>query len=402
MNSSTRRAFTLPDLVAATGCVAALGFIASTALSAGSRASLTAQDQANLLAIGQAAAQWSIDHSGALVGSPESARELFNDPSAQGLNVDTDGLATQPFDWASPLAWGYLSDLPAPERRDERFAYATGVQPVFYDAAMKTPPVAIDAPVGALSVLSDPAQDVLSVPYYDGPLPAGLVDTYFTVQTATSYIAAREFLWWGQGNSGLPRWLNQDEGTWAGSGTFFKSATHAGWLPGKNSTSSNGSDGDALARAYRPFLDRIGPPSRKIFLANGTRYQSPDISSADHDIRADASFGGAFADIGAWASDPRSPHASDTWANGTLNNGQDIVRNSFRHGDEHVARGNTLRYDGSVVLMDIDDARDPSLWFPSGSSIGLQQLPESTRNNLSPYVEPLPGLHPFIQRAIIW
>ena len=399
MTSSARRAFTLPDLVAATGCVVALGFIASTALSASSRASLTAQDQANQLAIGQAAAQWSTDHKGALVGSPESARELFNDPTARGINVDTDGLATQPFDWASPLAWGYLSDLPAPERRDERFAYATGVQPVFYEVGAKTPPVATEAPLGALAVLSDPAQDILSAPYGDIVSSSGIENTFFTVQTATSYIAAREFLWWGQGNSGLPRWLNQDEGSWAGSGTLYKNPFHSGWLPGRT---HSGDGAISHSRAYRPYLDRIGPPSRKIFLANGTRYQSPDINSIDHDIAADATYGGSFADIGAWASDPQSTYASRAWADGELSNGQSMVRNSFRHGDEQVARGNTLRYDGSVVLMDIDDARDPSLWHPSGSSLLLRDIPEPLRSDLSPFLEPESGAHALIARVLIW
>ena len=392
MNSSSRRAFTLPDLVAATACVAALGVIASTALSAGSRASLTAQDQANLLAIGQAAAQWSSDHNSALVGSPESARELFNDPSAQGLNVDTGGLATQPFDWASPLAWGYLSDLPAPERRDERFAYATGVQPVFYDAGMKTPPVAIDAPAGALSVLSDPAQDQLSVPYADTIQPNGIADTYFTVQTATSYIAAREFLWWGQGRS-EPRWL-VEENNLMNSGTLWKPEGHSGWLPGFTPLNDQAT---SHARAYRPYLDRVGPPSRKVFLASGTRFQRTDINVIDHDVAANALLGGSFADIGAWSTD-----LSRAWGEGELGNGQSIVRNSFRHGDDQVARGNTLRYDGAVVLMDIDDARDPSLWFPSGSSLAVPEIPEAFRTNLSPYVETVGGPHPLLERVIIW
>jgi len=408
MNSSVRRAFTLPDLVAALGCAATLTVLSSTALSASSRASLTAQDQANLKTLGAAAQQWSADHQGMIVGAPAaSARELLNDPrgDSSGIHADiqhsinTDGLATQPFDWASPLAWGYLTDRPAPERRDMRFAYATGVEPVYYDPDAKTPPVATEPPQGALAVLSDPTQDQLSVPYFNNVLPQGAEGTYFTVQTAGSYVAAREFLWWGQGNE-YPRWSGEQ--FWGDAGTFRANTNSDVWLPGRTAGSSN--QRIAHARSYRPFVERVGDPSRKIFLANGTRYQSPELNVIDHDISPSGPYGGAFADIGAWSLD-----LSRAYAEGSLGNGRHIVQNSFRHGDDLTPQGNTLRFDGSVILLTIDEARDPSLWMPRGSSVPYLSIPEALRNDLPAHVEHRPFIHPdfpdgfpAIDRALIW
>ncbi len=405
MNSSSRRAYTLPDALAAAGCLAAIAAVSAAALAGATRADLTAQDQANLMTIGAAAAAWSADHQGLIPGAPgASARELLNDPNAiAGLeaSIFTKGLATQPFDWASPIAWGYLTDAPAPERRDIRLAYALGVEPKLVDPDAKEPVVADAPPIGALSVLSDPAQTHLSMPFDGSPQPGGLPNTYFAVQNASSYIAAREFLWWGQGGIVLsPRWVNQDT-FWGGRATFNMDASWNTRLPGRSASAGTDSH-NSFARSYRPYINRVGPPSRKIYLANGTRFQSADTEGADHDINANAGFGGAFADTGAWASDPNAVGVSRAWPEGTNAAGEDMSRISFRHGDETIARGNVLFYDASVQLTDIDEARDPALWLPRGSTLSLTDIPEAYRDSFSEHVEYAPGQHALLDRIIIW
>ncbi len=405
MNPHAPRAFTLADLLIAIASTAALAALAAATLSEADRGSLTAQDQANLMTIAAAAAAWSADNHDLIPGAPgASARELLNDPTATGNAEDTlftAGLATQPFDWASPLAWGYLTDALAPARRDQRLAYALGVEPVFVTPGAKTIPVANTSPTGPLSVLSDPAQNELSIPFDDSPQPAGIEDTFFAVQTATSYIAAREFLWWGQGNVN-PRWANGED-FWPSGGRRVLSASSNSsiGLPG-SSVFDNTESATAFARAYRPYTNRVGNPSQKIFLANGTRYQAPDITAPDHDVRADAGWGGAFADTGAWASDPASVFASHAWPEGFNQSGQDLTRISFRHGDETTPRGNTLRFDGSVELMDIHDARDPALWFPRGSRLLINNIPEPYRSVYEAEGDGPPAPHQFVRYTFIW
>jgi len=395
-----RRGFTMVDLIAAVGAGAGIAAVGAATLSASSRGSLTQQDQANQMTIGQAAAQWSADHRGLIVGAPgASARELFDQESLDFPDLDTAGLATQPFDWASPLAWGYLSDEPAPERRDERFVRAFGVEPVFVREGKV--PVADTTASGTLSVLRDPAQIMKSVPYEGGVRPDGIRDTFFSVQTAGSYVSAREFLWWGQGLTSSARWFQREGPSWAARepGVISLSGSHSWRLPGAEGNASGS------ARPYRPYLSRVGTPSEKIQLANGTKYQAADLEAIDHDVSASAGWGGAFSDVGAWASneDGLGNTYSRAWPRGENQAGQDMTRVSFRHGDAETARGNALRFDGSVTLMDIHEARDPALWLPRGSVVRFWDMAEEYREvyRQREYFEG-PAPHPIFETAIIW
>jgi len=392
-----RRAFTLPDLLGALGAVAALGAIAVPAVSQLARADLAAQNRANLMTIGQAAAQWSADHQDLIVGAPgASARELLNDPAAlDGLALHTAGLATQPFDWASPLAWGYLTQAPPPERRDERFVRAFGLVPVFNKGDGEIADLTHPGPLG---VLRDPAQHEISLPYRDGVLPDGVEGTYFTPQIASSYIAAREFLWWGRRQSPFdaPRWTGPDFWGREQSGTFQASSSSA-WpdLPGGDGHLARG-------RAYRPGIERVGDPSRKIQIADGTRFQHRLEFGVDHDVDATGAFGGPFADIGAWADhEDAESTLTRAWPSGLNQSGQDMTRISFRHGDAQTPRGHTLRFDGSVLLMDIEGARDPALWLPRGTLIDVNLLPDLFRDQYEQEGDIL-GPDAFVSRAIIW
>jgi hypothetical protein len=392
-----RRGFTLIDALTAGAACLTLGALATASLRGLSAAELRAQDRANLMTIGQAAAQWSADHQGLIPGAPgASARELLNDPNAEeGLALDAPGLATQPFDWASPLAWGYLTQEPPPERRDERFVKAFGLVPVFNKGEGE---IADTTHPGPLGVLRDPAQDEVSLPYLDVILPDGVEDTYFTPQIAGSYVAAREFLWWGQGEDD-PRWAANPFEFWGRNpGVSSASDNNRIWLPGKSSAAHDPPVSNA--RDYRPYVDRVGNPSQKIYLANGTRFQREDLSVIDHGIDAQGAFGGAFADIGAWA-DYENPSQTLTraWPSGLNQAGQDMERISFRHGDAEAPRGHTLRYDGSVILMEMDEARDPALWMPRGASLHVTDVPELFRDA---YEHRAVGPHPYVARVYIW
>lgn len=352
---------TLLDTVVCVGCAAALVAVAVPGLSAMRGGSMTALNEANLATIGAAAQSWSADNDGWIVGSPAtSGRDLLNDADATASLMETLDLpydATQPFDWAGPLAWSYIApEVSRPDRRDARFVMEYGANP---DA----PTEIIDGP---LSVFADPAQSALSAPYAGVTLPAGVNDTYFQTQRACSYLASREFLWWQSSTDpSTPRWASASY--WG----------NLGVIRGTSEPRLPGAGVNELFSTYRPYMARVGTPSRKVQIADGARYQAPSLQFIDHDVDAMASFGGAFADSGAW-----DVNFSRAYGPGNLLSGASIVGNSFRREKDGEPGGNVLYFDGSVQLLTITEARNPQLWLPRGASLRINTVAPEYQSTL--------------------
>ncbi len=372
-----RRAATLIETLI--GAALAAGGLALVAVASGGMRddAMTAVDAANLMTIGQASSMYQADNNGWLVGAPgTSGRELLNDADAlfsdQALSVN--GLATQPFDWASPLIPYIAPDFDIPERRDERFALTNGTDIPNYDAPDFDPSLVDLMPsIGPLGVFADPAQDEVSFPYYlFAARLDGIPGTAFQPQLASSYIAAREFLWW-IAESDRPRWAERE--FWGRRGSYispYPAGSEVG-LPGAFTEAGHHA-------AYRPFLSRIGNPSRKIFLANGTRYQLADLTYIDHDVSVTGDYGGAFADPGPW-----HIRWTRTWPMGLSNAGVDMSSVSFRRGGAgENATGHVLYYDNAVELITMSEARRPEPWLPRGSSLLIGVLETSIRPDYEP------------------
>jgi prepilin-type processing-associated H-X9-DG protein len=122
---------------------------------------------------------------------------------------------------------------------------------------------------------------------------------------------------------------------------------------------------------YAPKLGRIGGASRKIYIADGGRFTTT-AAAPTMNLRFDATFGGAYADVGAWS------RFSSAWDRGKApgNNAAgdfDPRIFSYRHGNRTASgaadsyRLNVGFFDGHVETMGDLQAANPDLWAPRGT-----------------------------------
>jgi len=364
-----RCAFTLIELLIVVSIIALLIGILVPVLGSARESARQVVCGANLWQIGIASETYSSANRGWLVGSPAtSGRSLLNTDENQmgpvGQNmIDFRPEAVQPFDWAGPLAAGYLGDdASLPRRRDQRFAVLSGAGEIGGTARSMS---------GAYGVFACPSNNDISLPFESGAVhPVGFQaeSLSFMPQLSMSYSTAREFLW--QGSASRPRWAT--EGFWGGPGTLWMTRPIA-----EDIYLAGGS-------GYAPRIDRVGTSlSRKIMMADGGRFKVASEPQTDHDIQVSGGFGGAFSDPGAW-----DTGFTRAWPLGNNLSGASMTGNSFRHGNkQNVHRGNALFFDGHVELMDIDEARRPDYWIPSGGGVKRTRIWSAIRPQYVDYPE---------------
>lgn len=152
---------------------------------------------------------------------------------------------------------------------------------------------------------------------------------------------------------------------------LFVGSGYAGEAPG-NAVAPT-SHNERLPSNWRPSVNRIGNPSNKIFVGDGARFST--VSDApDFDITADASFGGAFSDAGAYSVVSRS------WDRNFLFgvSGADTTDARFyayRHSTgvpnpgapANAFKANFAFYDGHAETLGDLEASNPNKWLPQGS-----------------------------------
>jgi len=216
---------------------------------------------------------------------------------------------------------------------------------------------------------------------------ADFTDEIVSSYAPLSYLMPAHFQWWGQA------YRNTAAGSYTVGGRVFKiMAQVAGGFaavhPGR----------------YKSRLDRIGPPARKVAVADGMRYLqgSGDI---DFDVYPDPDWFGAFCSNGAWWGGSQAYGVKS----GTINwdgsptthdnqypdaKGRNLVW-SYRHGC--VDRGkitqgardnggsiNALFFDGHVASLEDRPSREIEYWYPSGTVVdgsgkgtGLRDVPDN-------------------------
>lgn len=358
----TRTGFTLIELLVVVSIIALLLGILLPSLAGAREAANGLVCQANLRSIGTAQQTYISDNRGQLAGSPgTTGRALLNDPRALDPNAEeVHGLATQPFDWAGPLGFDYMSDGGGiPNKRSDRFVLLNGTKG-------RADPLSRGGP---LEMLACPSQRLIASPFVAGSIqPAGTDE--FPVTLASSYASTRDILW---GSGPLPNGTVPTP-EWARPG-FWGASEDGVYAPTRQIASSWQLPG---LSGYRPLIANLASPSSKIFVYDGTRFQRADLRVIDHDTDASAGFGGAFSDLGGW--DLGNTRTLPTGRNAI---GQNMSGISFRHGvggiDERGEGGgnligNAVYYDGHVGRLNLDEARRPDPWLPSGALINPARL----------------------------
>ncbi len=138
---------------------------------------------------------------------------------------------------------------------------------------------------------------------------------------------------------------------------------------------------------WSPRVTRVGNAAGKVLMADGARYSTVDIPP-DYDLTANASWGGAFADIAPYSTWNRSWDRSRAPGNGAFGP-VDARMYAFRHSladppvgaPANAYRMNLLFYDGHVETQGDLASSNPHMWLPSGSSLDTSACYPDTRQH---------------------
>jgi prepilin-type processing-associated H-X9-DG protein len=117
-------------------------------------------------------------------------------------------------------------------------------------------------------------------------------------------------------------------------------------------------------RGFKPSMSRIGSPSQKAALFEGSRFTDA-AGVVTYDIARAANYGGSFADTGPWFNANRSLVRVTT-------NNSPAKKYAFRHGGKKAnsqATGNVVFFDGHAETMTDLDATNPDIWFPTNTKL---------------------------------
>ena len=334
------RAFTLVELLVVIGVIALLIALLMPALSTVKRRANTVLCAANLRQIVQAMHLYAQVYDGAIAGSPlTSGVHLLKSPYGQ----DNCPGVSQIYDYQAPIAAMLGKPFnrgPTLEDRRERF-------------------------VGLINdpLFSCPENDILATAYTADGGPDFPATRWISYSTALPFLVL----------AFDPKYTKEVGRTRA------RSEYSPPW-------------------DYTPRLHRIGPASRKIYIAEGGRYcdynQAPTMN-----LDYDGGHGGAYSDRGAWNS------WSKAWdrgkAPGNKSAGKlDARQFSFRHGQRtpggpaNSFRMNVGFFDGHVETMGDLEAANPEFWAPKGTRITIsEEVYEDVRKTYlagkpEPYVLP--------------
>ncbi|HEX4053761.1 MAG TPA: type II secretion system protein [Tepidisphaeraceae bacterium] len=336
-NVSRCRGFTLVELLVVIGIIALLISILLPALTKARRSANTIACMANLRSIVQAMIMYASQNNGYIPGGPQTSGAFLTAPPTAGGTIAWNPLfnanncpgITQTWDWESPIAavmgvsFNQEGDLNSRMQRYNTLnTFGTFVCPenqfLSYEYNVTTGPV---IPMGAYVT----AMDFL------------LVDPPVTKKGPLS-------------DADMQQFANE---------SYF-----------------------ILPSGYAPKVTKVGPPSTKIYIAEGGKYSTPN-SQPNYDLTYNgADIGGAFSDYGAYAeysSGLNREAASgnvETYSPGAL----DPRIYGFRHGNQSPFgktgsyEFNAGFYDGHVETLGDLEGADPAYWMPTGTEIANTEI----------------------------
>lgn len=313
--------FTLVELLVVIGIIALLISILLPSLGKARKAANTVKCSANLRSILQGMQIYASQNNGSIPGSPHTtARFLYKDP-VLGITDDAygDGVCPtiiQSFDWSSPIA------------------------------------------------------RIMGIKFEEGSIASQRVRRFLQMRDMPQFVCPEnEITAISFGSPGFTP------------GRMVSYNTALGFLLVRNTTGSNPADrvGLTIARTdwnppqgYNVKVSKVGDASRKIYIADGSRYSRNDVNP-DASITYISSFGGAFSDQGAYG------RFTNAWHRGlAAGNGQTGIDARFfwaRHGQATKgAKGGSFRFnvgffDGHVETLDDLSGSNPNFWFPKGTEL---------------------------------
>ena len=123
--------------------------------------------------------------------------------------------------------------------------------------------------------------------------------------------------------------------------------------------------------AYEPRIERIGSPSEKVFLADGSRYTTPD-GLIDYAYDWEGSAGGGFSSPAPTAPDQYQtsfvrPAVNAQWA-----------KYAYRHADGTTLGLVAVYFDGHGGWMSEKQSRWPDPWWPKGTRLPRAEMNRDT------------------------
>jgi prepilin-type N-terminal cleavage/methylation domain-containing protein/prepilin-type processing-associated H-X9-DG protein len=201
---------------------------------------------------------------------------------------------------------------------------------------------------------------------------ADFTDDIISSYAPLSYLMPAHFQWWGQAHAGTAAGVIYHHGRVIKIMARVASSSYSAVHPGR----------------YQSRLDKLGPPARKIAVADGMRYLDAS-GHIDFDVDPDAGLFGAFCSNGAWWCGSQAygvKNGTPNWDGTIVNSGNNewpaaqgrgLVW-SYRHGC--VDRGkitqgvrdnpgsiNALFFDGHVAALDDRQSREIEYWYPTGT-----------------------------------
>jgi prepilin-type N-terminal cleavage/methylation domain-containing protein len=311
-------AFTLIELLVVIGIIAILVAILLPALARARRAANAIKCSANARSIIQGMAMYVQQYKGAIPGSAwTSARHLY--PPSVASNTNCPGVI-QINDWQSPIA------------RMIRVAFEEGGTVTERKARFYR--------LNDFPSFICPENDVRALPQLDS-VP------WEKTAWMTSYVIAVQFMYAAKGGPSANVMEIGSEGE-----TYANPAR-------------------VLPPGYGPKITKVGPTSRKVFIACGGKYVSGNGPELRMTYKWDN--GSMYGDIGPWA--PGSSAFNRALAPGNGGTGPDERIYGFRHGSlKPLSPADSMRfvvgfYDGHVEVMGDLEGSDPSMWHPRGTKM---------------------------------
>ena len=351
-NTCKKSAFTLVELLVVIGIIALLISILLPSLARARAAAQSVACQANLRSILQGMQIFASQNKGAIPGSAHtSGRFLYksgpDDVVKHNLNTflyaqDKCPEIVQVTDWASPIGKVMGLKFNMNEKladRAQRYMYLRDT------AAFRCP-----------------NNDILCPPYIPNPLPAVTSGRMVSYNTAINFLLV-------QGGVG-----NEVE-------TVNTSVTKV-----------------TLPSSYAPKVSKVGDPTQKIYIADGSRYSRSDIAP-DCDLDFMGSYGGSFSDQGAYSAFSNAWNRTLAPGNGAAA-GNDARVYWARHSTKARRGGpagsykfNAGFFDGHVETLDDLTGSNPRYWLPKGSVLtgGATEVWKDTAAKFGiqdPYIAP--------------